>query len=111
MVSFNFNAAGHHYPIREGKNAVGRGRENEVALYFDPRVSERHATIIYRKGKCAVKDEASTHGTLVNGEDVDIGGVQALASGDVLTIGGCVFKLFLLDLEETRALWPDVKAV
>ena len=111
MVSFNFNAAGQHYVICEGRNRIGRARDNDVSLYFDARVSEHHATIIYRRGKTAVKDEASTHGTLVNGEDVGIGEVQPLNSGDTLEIGGCKFMVFLLSLETTQELWPELKAM
>ncbi len=111
MVSFNYNAAGHHYTICEGRNRIGRARDNDVSLYFDARVSEHHATIIYRRGKTAVKDEASTHGTLVNGEDVGIGEVQSLASGDTLEIGGCKFIVFLLPLDKTNELWPELKAM
>jgi hypothetical protein len=107
MVSFDRNGAGQDYPIRAGRTRIGRARDNEVSLFFEPKASDIHATIIWRNGNTAVKDEGSTNGTFVNGEDIGIGQVQPLASGDALTVGGSTFLVFLVDTEKARSLWPQ----
>jgi hypothetical protein len=110
MISFDFNDTGQEYVIREGRNTVGRSRECEIDLWFDDRAGEKHAIIVYRGGHCAVKDEASTNGTFLNGEDIGIGATAALKSGDVLRFGKSTFKVYLLLLEEVRSLWPQIGA-
>lgn len=110
MVSFDFNPSGQEYSLREGKTSIGRGRDNDCSLFYDGQASDNHAMVIYRNGECKVKDNASTHGTLVNGEDIGIGEVAELKSGDTLKIGGSTFLVFLLDLQRVKELWPDLEA-
>lgn len=107
MVSYDRNVAGQDYVLRAGRNRIGRSRDNEVSLFFEAKASDIHATIIWRNGNAAVKDEGSTNGTLVNGEDIGIAQVQALQSGDTLTIGGSTFVVFLVDLRMARHTWPQ----
>jgi hypothetical protein len=108
MVSFDHNPHGQEYVIRAGKTRLGRGRDNEVSLFYENMASDLHATIIYRGGQCAVKDESSTNGTFVNGEDIGIGATHALAPGDVLKIGGSSFVVYLLDVGVASRLWPAI---
>lgn len=107
MVSYDRNVAGQDYVVRAGRNRIGRGRDNEVSLFFEAKASDLHATIIWRNGNAAVKDEGSTNGTLVNGEDIGIGQVQVLQSGDTLTIGGSTFVVFLVDQRMAKQTWPQ----
>lgn len=107
MVSYDRNVAGQDYVLRAGRNRIGRGRDNEVSVFFEAKASDLHATLIWRNGNAAVKDEGSTNGTLVNGEDIGIGQVQALQSGDTLTIGGSTFVVFLVDSRVARQTWPQ----
>ena len=107
MVSYDHNAAGQDYPIRAGRNRIGRGRDNEISVFFESKASDTHATLIWRNGNAAVKDEGSTNGTLINGEDIGIGQVQQLHSGDTLTIGGSTFVVFLVDAGQARQVWPN----
>jgi hypothetical protein len=107
MVSYDRNVAGQDYVLRAGRNRIGRGRDNEVSLFFEAKASDTHATLIWRNGNAAVKDEGSTNGTMVNGEDIGIGQVQALQSGDTLTIGGSTFVVFLVDVRMARQTWPQ----
>ncbi len=107
MVSFDFNPAGQDYVIRAGKTSIGKSRDNDVSLFFDNRVSDEHAFIIYRNGQCKVQDKSSTNGTIINGEDIGIGDVADLTNGDTLTIGGSTFIVCLLDKDQVKATWPD----
>lgn len=107
MVSYDRNVAGQDYVLRAGRNRIGRGRDNEVSVFFEAKASDLHATIIWRSGNAAVKDEGSTNGTLINGEDIGIAQVQTLQSGDTLTIGGSTFVVFLVDSRLARQTWPQ----
>ena len=107
MVSFDKNPAGQEYVLRAGRSRIGRGRDNEISLFFEDKASDLHATIIWRNGNCAVKDEGSTNGTAVNGEDIGIGSVAPLVTGDSLTIGGSTFLVFLIAQAKGRELWPS----
>ena len=109
LVSFDFNQTGQAYDLRAGRTRVGSSRDNDISLFFDQKASGLHATLIWRDGKCAVKDDASTNGTKVNGNDIGIGAVQPLKTGDSLTIGGSTFLVFLIDPAESRELWPNLK--
>ncbi len=107
MVSFDHNGSGQDYVIRAGKTRIGRARDNEISVFFESKASDLHCTIIWRGGKAAVKDEGSTNGTLVNGEDIGIAGVEPLSSGDTLTIGGSTFQVFLINPEFAGQTWPQ----
>jgi hypothetical protein len=110
MVSFDFNDGGQEFPLREGRNRIGRDRDNDICMFYDPNVSEPHAVIVCRGGKATIKDEMSTNGVIVNDEDIGPGEISPLLSGDVLRVGHSTFKVFLLDREEMQRLWPRVFA-
>lgn len=106
-ISYDRDPQGASYVIRAGRTRIGRSRDSDIALFFDGKASEHHATIVWRNGQAAVKDEASTNGTLVNGEDIGIGSTASLASGDRLTVGGQTFLIFLVNPELAREVWPE----
>ncbi len=108
MISFDYNDCGQEYVLREGRNMIGRSRDCDISLFYDPQVSTEHAVVVCRKGKVTMRDEMSTHGTLLNGEDTGAGEVTALNDGDVVRFGGCSFKVFLLDAAESKSIWPKV---
>lgn len=107
MVSFDHNGAGQDYVIRAGRTRIGRGRDNEVSVFYEAKASDLHCTVIWRNGQTAVKDEGSTNGTMVNGEDIGIAAVQAIKSGDTITIGGSTFQVFLLETAVAAQIWPS----
>lgn len=69
---------------------LGRSRHCDVII-ADSGVSRQHATLIVARGRCWVRDEESTRGTLVNGQPIV--GQQELRRGDRLQIGSSVFGL------------------
>ncbi len=71
---------------------IGRSPDNAVVL-SDPRVSRRHARIVFVQGRFFVVDMGSTTGTRVNGEHVH--DQRALAHGDVLDLGGRILRFEL----------------
>lgn len=107
MVSFDHNGSGQDFPLRAGKTRIGRGRDNEISLFFESKASDLHCTLIWRNGKTAIKDEGSTNGTLVNSEDIGIAGVQQLSHGDTLTVGKSTFQVFLINPDVAAQIWPS----
>lgn len=67
---------------------VGRARSNDVML-DDARVSREHAVITVDGAFVLIEDLGSRNGVYVNGRRVT---VDALASGDVVTIGDCTLR-------------------
>jgi DNA-binding NtrC family response regulator len=79
------------YPLpSDGEVVVGRAKEATLRLQ-DQVASRRHARFKIAGGRVTVADLESHNGTRVNGRR--IGGVQALASGDIVTIGGATLVL------------------
>lgn len=68
---------------------VGRDHDNELPLHLST-VSRRHARLFQTDTTCCVEDLGSTNGTFVNGDPVT--GTRELYSGDLVKIGGAVFK-------------------
>lgn len=66
-----------------GELVIGRHYACDVVL-TDPRVSRRHARIVFRDGGWVLQDLASTNGTTVNGATV---GRCVLRPGDRLVLG------------------------
>jgi pilus assembly protein CpaF len=63
---------------------IGRHHACDVVL-ANPRVSRRHARLVFRDGSWVIQDLESTNGTVVNGDTV----VRcALRPGDHLVLGG-----------------------
>ena len=75
-------------PLRRPITHLGRGLVADIRLE-DPHVSRRHAIIALRGEGVRVLDDRSSHGTFVNGQEVD---VAHLVDGDVLRIGRAVFR-------------------
>ncbi len=68
---------------------LGREDENDIVIDLD-NVSRRHASVYGKGGKFYVKDLGSTNGTYLNEDEVSAETV--LRSGDLVKVGGAVFK-------------------
>ncbi len=98
--------------IREGRNAIGRGRDTDTSLFYDACVSHPiHAKIVFHAdGECAIQDNLSSSGTFINGKKIGIGAISPMCSGDILKVGASMFKVFLLDKSDFTALVPSMRA-
>jgi predicted component of type VI protein secretion system len=74
----------------EGPLTIGREPASNPIVLESPDVSRQHAMVTPREGGWAICDLGSTNGTRVN--DVEIRGEQPLASGDLVHVGGTIFK-------------------
>jgi diguanylate cyclase (GGDEF)-like protein len=82
--------------VLEGEEAFSIGREygNFIVVDLD-NVSRRHAEVSRREGKFFVADLNSTNGTYLN--DEEIRGEQPLRTGDLVKVGGAIFKFLAGD--------------
>lgn len=90
LVTYSSDPMGVDYRLYEGKNIIGRDPRAQITIQ-DPAISTTHATIRYLKGKFAIKDEMSSHGTMVNGEDIELTAVY-LNDGDLIQMGHTTLK-------------------
>lgn len=81
-------------PIQTPKCQIGRGEINDIILGSDSSISRIHFLITYENGQYHVEDAKSSHGTYLNGAQVD--GPEPLKDGDVLKIGESLFW-FVID--------------
>ncbi len=75
--------------VLEGQMVIGRDVSVSVSVDL-PGVSRRHAELFERGGAWWVVDLGSTNGTFLSGEEIC--GENRLTSGDVLRLGGAIFK-------------------
>lgn len=90
LVSYSNNPLGMDYKIFEGRNIIGRDMDCNISVN-DGRVSGKHAVLLYRAGKYSVTDTQSSHGTFVNGEDIELE-PRYINDGDIIRVGNTVFK-------------------
>ena len=76
--------AGEQFRLRAGKGRIGRDQGVSIRL-MDETVSREHATIWWSDGAFYIQDDASTAGTVVNGQK--IAAATRLANGDEIVLG------------------------
>lgn len=84
LVSYSHNPDGEDYRIYAGYNRIGANPVCDV-LIEDETVSGSHAIIVYRDGRCLIKDDLSRNGTFVN--EREITEAQPLQSYDQVRVG------------------------
>jgi len=84
LVTFSHNPDGEDFRIYAGYNRIGANPVCDV-LIEDETVSGSHAIIVYRDGRCLIKDDLSRNGTFVNGREITE--AQALQSYDQIRVG------------------------
>jgi two-component system, cell cycle response regulator len=81
---------GRRYVLDKGsETSVGRGEQATIMLELD-NVSRRHCTVLSKPEGFFLRDEGSTNGTYLN--NVEVKSEQLLRSGDLIKIGGAIFK-------------------
>jgi hypothetical protein len=97
LVTYSHDPAGIDFRLREGRNTIGKDREEcEVHIAWDETVSTKHAVIMVRDGKFLIRDNDSTNGTIVNGEDIFGKGAVVLQGHDQIKIGESTFVLYTI---------------
>lgn len=95
LVTYSWRPEGEIFPVREGSNLLGSSPECEARIATDPRMSGRHANIVYRPGGFWIDDEKSMNGTFVDGELIEE--KRRLPGSAVIRTGGTVWRFAALE--------------
>lgn len=88
LVTYSLDPQGVDFRLYEGRNIIGKDFSCSVCIN-DPKVSSQHAILLYRSGKFRIKDNLSTNGTYVNGEDIEDESIL-LNDGDIIQVGDTI---------------------
>lgn len=82
------------YPFTGDEITIGRGRDNDIQIKNDSKVSRHHCKI-YRKGdNFYIQDNKSSNGSLVNGELIT---ERRLFGGEEIIIGETFFRFRIME--------------
>lgn len=84
VVTYSHNPDGEDFRIYAGYNRIGANPVCDIQIE-DETVSGSHAIIVYRDGRCLIKDDLSRNGTFVNGREITE--AQPLQSYDQIRVG------------------------
>lgn len=89
LVQIHGPELGKKYVLDDREYTIGRDETNQIVVELD-NVSRRHARIFGSHDRMFVEDLKSTNGTFLN--DQEVLGAQPLRSGDLIKVGGSIFK-------------------
>jgi len=86
LVGLSGEARGESFPVRMGRNVIGRDRRSDVVIH-DEQASSHHADLVFRpeEKRFILMDHNSTNGTYVN--ETEIEPRRDLAAKDIIRIG------------------------
>ena len=86
LVGLNGPSRGEAYPVRMGRNVIGRDRRSDIVIN-DDQASSHHADLVFRpeERRFILMDHNSTNGTYVN--EMEIEPRRDLIEKDVVRIG------------------------
>lgn len=90
LVSYSFDEMGVDYKLFEGRNIIGRDESCNITVN-DGMMSANHAVLLFRAGRYSLSDSQSSHGTFVNGQDIDLNPTY-ISDGDIIRMGETEFK-------------------
>ncbi|HEX9985269.1 MAG TPA: FHA domain-containing protein [Thermoanaerobaculia bacterium] len=95
LVGLNSAIRGESYPVRMGRNVIGRDRRSDIVIN-DDQASSHHADLVFRpeERRFILMDHNSTNGTYVN--EAEIEPRRDLAAKDMIRIGSHKFIFFPL---------------
>lgn len=104
LVGLNASSRGEPYPVRLGRNIIGRDRKSDIYVN-DDQASAHHADLVFRpdEGRYIIMDHNSTNGTYVN--DTEIEPRRDLLDRDVVTIGK--HRFLFVALCDENFTWDD----
>lgn len=86
LVALNGAARGEAFPVRMGRNVIGRDRRSDITIN-DDQASSHHADLVFRpeERRFILMDHNSTNGTYVNESEIEPR--RDLAPKDIVRIG------------------------
>ncbi|MDP9192943.1 MAG: FHA domain-containing protein [Acidobacteriota bacterium] len=87
LVGLNGATRGETFPIRMGRNVIGRDRRSDIVIN-DDQASSHHADLVFRpeERRFILMDHNSTNGTYVN--ELEIEPRRDLVEKDIVRVGG-----------------------
>ena len=108
LVGLNGSTRGESYPVRIGRNVLGRDRRSDIIVQ-DEQASSHHADLVFRpeERRFILMDHNSTNGTYVNDQEIEPR--RDLAPKDVIRIGAQRF--LFMPLCHEGFYWDDEGAL
>lgn len=82
------------YPFTGDALTIGRGRENDIQIKSDSKVSRYHCKLFRRGNNFYIEDQKSSNGSLVNGELITD---RRLFGGEEIIIGETFFRFRIME--------------
>ncbi len=82
------------HPFTGDMLTLGRGRDNDIQVKNDSKVSRYHCKLFRKSGNFYIEDNKSANGTLVNGELIT---ERRLFGGEEIIIGETFFRFRIMD--------------
>ncbi len=86
LIILSEDKRGTSFPLLKEEVTIGRATNADFCIQ-DPTISGHHCTVIQTGDGWSVRDEGSTNGTRVNGDDVEGEQIVPLNQGDMLQVG------------------------
>ena len=104
LIGLNGSSRGESYPVRMGRNVIGRDRRSDIVIN-DDQASSHHADLVFRpeERRFILMDHNSTNGTYVN--EAEIEPRRDLAGKDIVRIGS--HRLLFMPLCHDGFYWDD----
>ncbi len=104
LVGLNGATRGESYPVRMGRNVIGRDRRSDIVIN-DDQASSHHADLVFRpeERRFILMDHNSTNGTYVN--EAEIEPRRDLSGKDVVRIGS--HRFLFMPLCHDGFFWDD----
>jgi hypothetical protein len=108
LVGLNGASRGESYPVRMGRNVLGRDRRSDIVVN-DDQASSHHADLVFRpeERRFILMDHNSTNGTYVNEGEIEPR--RDLADQDVIRIGS--HRFLFMPLCHEGFYWDDEGAL
>jgi hypothetical protein len=104
LVGLSGAARGESYPVRMGRNVIGRDRRSDIVIN-DDQASSHHADLVFRpeERRFILMDHNSTNGTYVN--EAEIEPRRDLSGKDIVRIGS--HRFLFMPLCHDGFFWDD----
>jgi len=104
LVGLNGPSRGEAFPVRMGRNVIGRDRRSDIVIN-DDQASSHHADLVFRpeERRFILMDHNSTNGTYVNEHEIEPR--RDLVEKDIVRIGG--HRFLFLPLCHDGFHWDD----
>jgi hypothetical protein len=98
LVTFDTTPSGQTFPIRVGRNRIGRNPENEISVPNDMAMSGTNTYVHFYEGSGSfvISDEHSQNGTFVNGNNIEADSVK-LSNYATIRSGITQFTLMMVN--------------